>query len=266
LSVDKQQLNSLNDMLTAAQKQLDVLKGIDTTGLSIAQALGGFQAAFAAAQANPINSATSAISTAYQSSLGRAPDAAGLAYWQTQAAAGTSVADITTQISTSSEALIKQAYQDLLGRPADAAGVAYWLGTGESVAQIKADIMKSSEYKDHQHALGVPGFASGGDFGGGLRLVGENGPELEVTGPSRIFNAGQTSDLMRSLSSPSSNADALASAVDRLTAVVNQQQKTIAQQQDALNLIQNSSKRTADTLERVTLGGKSMLTTVDTTA
>lgn len=39
---------------------------------------------------------------------------------------------------------------------------------------------------------GTPAFATGGDFGGGLRLVGENGPELEVTGPSRIFNASQT--------------------------------------------------------------------------
>ena len=38
----------------------------------------------------------------------------------------------------------------------------------------------------------VPAFAAGGSFGGGLRLVGENGPELEVTGPSRIFSAEQT--------------------------------------------------------------------------
>jgi hypothetical protein len=42
----------------------------------------------------------------------------------------------------------------------------------------------------------VPKFAAGGDFMGGLRLVGENGPELEATGPSRIFNAKQTKDIM----------------------------------------------------------------------
>ncbi|MBS1170020.1 MAG: phage tail tape-measure protein [Burkholderiaceae bacterium] len=40
------------------------------------------------------------------------------------------------------------------------------------------------------------GYAEGGDFGGGLRLVGEKGPELEVTGPSRIFNAKQTQDIL----------------------------------------------------------------------
>lgn len=40
------------------------------------------------------------------------------------------------------------------------------------------------------------GFASGGDHPGGLRIVGENGPELEATGPSRIFNANQTRQIL----------------------------------------------------------------------
>lgn len=44
--------------------------------------------------------------------------------------------------------------------------------------------------------ISVPAFEGGGSFGGGLRLVGENGPELEVTGPSRIFNARQTRSMM----------------------------------------------------------------------
>ncbi len=38
----------------------------------------------------------------------------------------------------------------------------------------------------------IPAFASGGTFEGGWRIVGERGPELEATGPSRIFNADQT--------------------------------------------------------------------------
>ncbi|WP_294637588.1 hypothetical protein [uncultured Aquabacterium sp.] len=43
----------------------------------------------------------------------------------------------------------------------------------------------------------VPGFASGGSFGGGWRVVGENGPELEATGPSRIFDASETARILR---------------------------------------------------------------------
>jgi tape measure domain-containing protein len=43
----------------------------------------------------------------------------------------------------------------------------------------------------------VPKFASGGYHKGGVRLVGENGPELEVTGPSRIINADDTKAILR---------------------------------------------------------------------
>jgi hypothetical protein len=37
----------------------------------------------------------------------------------------------------------------------------------------------------------IPGFAEGGSHIGGLRIVGESGPELEYTGPSRIYNGNQ---------------------------------------------------------------------------
>uniref|UniRef100_UPI002591E900 phage tail tip lysozyme n=1 Tax=uncultured Gemmobacter sp. TaxID=1095917 RepID=UPI002591E900 len=46
--------------------------------------------------------------------------------------------------------------------------------------------------------LGIPGFAGGGDHGGGWRIVGENGPELEATGAARIFNATQTREILTS--------------------------------------------------------------------
>lgn len=43
----------------------------------------------------------------------------------------------------------------------------------------------------------IPKFASGGYHKGGVRLVGENGPELEVTGPSHIIDADNTKELLR---------------------------------------------------------------------
>jgi hypothetical protein len=54
---------------------------------------------------------------------------------------------------------------------------------------------------DYQRAYwrafyGVKGFASGGDHPGGLRIVGERGPELEWTGPSRIFNTNQAAGMV----------------------------------------------------------------------
>jgi hypothetical protein len=45
---------------------------------------------------------------------------------------------------------------------------------------------------------GIPAFATGGLHSGGLRLVGERGPELEVTGPARYYSASQTQGMMGS--------------------------------------------------------------------
>jgi hypothetical protein len=53
----------------------------------------------------------------------------------------------------------------------------------------------------------VPRYASGGFHAGGLRLVGENGPELEATGPSRIWDAEDTAAM---LSGGGGNADLVA--------------------------------------------------------
>ena len=42
----------------------------------------------------------------------------------------------------------------------------------------------------------VPGFANGGMHSGGIRLVGERGPELEATGPARYYSASQTQSML----------------------------------------------------------------------
>lgn len=52
----------------------------------------------------------------------------------------------------------------------------------------------------------VPAFAEGGFHAGGLRLVGEDGPELEVTGPARYWTAEQTRGLFSPDSSRASSA------------------------------------------------------------
>lgn len=64
------------------------------------------------------------------------------------------------------------------------------------------------------------GFAGGGDHAGGWRLVGERGPELEATGPSRIFSADETRSIL-SGGAQSSDPGAVA-----LTVVINNQTNT----------------------------------------
>lgn len=43
----------------------------------------------------------------------------------------------------------------------------------------------------------IPGFANGGMFGGGIRMVGERGPEIELTGASRIIPNNRLGDMLR---------------------------------------------------------------------
>lgn len=43
---------------------------------------------------------------------------------------------------------------------------------------------------------GVPAFAAGGMHSGGLRIVGERGPELEATGPARYWSAADTTAML----------------------------------------------------------------------
>lgn len=70
------------------------------------------------------------------------------------------------------------------------------------VARLQAQTLASleatlKEITDPTSRLkSIQGFASGGSFGGGLRLVGEAGPELEVTGPARIFDANTTAQIL----------------------------------------------------------------------
>ena len=61
-------------------------------------------------------------------------------------------------------------------------------------AKLEAEL--EAMRQDIRDLGGVPTFASGGMHSGGMRLVGERGPELEVTGPSRIYSAQQTKSLM----------------------------------------------------------------------
>lgn len=69
--------------------------------------------------------------------------------------------------------------------------LAYGTGNvGQGVALTAAAVSAGAA------AGAIASFANGGSHSGGLRIVGENGPELEATGPSRIYNARQTERML----------------------------------------------------------------------
>ncbi|MFW5490434.1 MAG: hypothetical protein ACNI3A_18755 [Desulfovibrio sp.] len=151
------QAELLRAQLTTSQEELNTLKGISTQIVTLAQARTEYQSA-----QNALQQAASATGTILESNF----DAA--AYRQAK-------------------------YAKLV---AD--------GKYSSVAEAAAGYAQnqsSSGLSDYENYLKwgkghVPGFARGGYHVGGLRLVGETGPELEVTGPAQYFSTGQTTGMV----------------------------------------------------------------------
>ncbi|WP_312375014.1 DUF4214 domain-containing protein [Pseudomonas oryzihabitans] len=189
----------LQGQLDLAQAQIDGINGIDTRLLSVNEALAEILKAISTASPNGTGAknADSIIEAAYRAALGRSADAAGAAYWKQQLASGavnsnnlsTAIAAAGAANAAAAPSQVASAYSSILGREPTAADMAYWTGqvanggVHDVYAAIRAAAIANGQ---------IPGYALGGNHAGGFRIVGENGPELELTGPSRIFSASQT--------------------------------------------------------------------------
>jgi multidrug efflux pump subunit AcrA (membrane-fusion protein) len=94
---------------------------------------------------------------------------------------------------------------------------------------------------------GVPAFATGGLHSGGMRLVGENGPELEVTGPARYYSAAETSSMMGG------------GMVDELRGL----REEVAMLRAEARATAINTGRTQDIMKRITKNGESMIVSTD---
>lgn len=95
---------------------------------------------------------------------------------------------------------------------------------------------------------GVPGYASGGMYGGGVALVGEQGPELiNFRNPGMVYNAAQSANLMSGGSEVADEIRMLRQEVNYLRA---ETRATAA-----------NTGKTTRLLERVTRDGEAMQTT-----
>jgi hypothetical protein len=87
-------------------------------------------------------------------------------------------------------------YNKLFDRDPEPGGYMNWktaLDSGSvSLANLESEIRAGATGLD---ALKVKGFADGGIHTGGWRIVGEEGPELEYTPPSRIYSNSDSSDM-----------------------------------------------------------------------
>ena len=222
----------LQGQLDLAQAQIDAINGVDNTVLSVVDAVNRLHASIIALSPNGTGgmNAEQLVKSTYKAVLGRDADASGLNYWKGQLSSGAvSSNDLASAIRSSANQngeLIRNLYQQILGRAPDAAGMSYWQNAVASgqITDLLAAFKAAAQGE-------IKGFARGGSFEGGARIVGENGPELEVTGPSRIYSHSETKNMFSS-----NNAD--------LVAEIRALRQEVASQ---ANYLQQTTRNTAKT-------------------
>jgi tape measure domain-containing protein len=247
------QLTSIDDLLSNAEQQIDILKGIDTNGLTLVEAMQALTSAIVNSKSNPIVGATASINQAYQQYLGRTPDAAGLEWWQNAAANGAPISQIVDGIAGSTEANLNKLYQSVLGRAPDAEGLAFWMNAYGSTmdAAETADFLKVAQGTDEYKKLHP--------FAVGTNFVPEDMPAFIHAG-ERIIPAADNRELMNRLASPSGNNDALLAEVKALRAEV--QAFRIANSAENTSIAKSSAK-SADALDGAVNGGRPLLTATE---
>ena len=202
-----QEMSRLDNILSVERAQVDQLMGINTNILSLTDAI------------LAINSARNAVVNA---GAGVASPAGVLAGAGNASITDADILNYVQQVGGDPDKILQAAIQ--YGVSASQ----YSAATGASMDDIR----------EFAASRGITGFASGGNFKGGVRIVGEYGPELERTGPSRIYSNSDSKGIF--------DADGIKDAINKLTEVV--------------AIGNKEQRRNADILDRVTLGGTSFRT------
>lgn len=194
----------LQGQLDLAQAQIDGINGIDNRLLTVSEALAEILKAIQTASpgGTGTKNADAIIEAAYRAALGRSADAPGAAYWKQQLASGavnsnnlsTAIAAAGAANAAAAPNQVAAAYASLLGRMPTEADMAYWTGqvanggVHDVAAAIKAAAIANGQ---------IPAFASGGNYAGGLALVGERGPEvIDFNRPGYVYNARETAGML----------------------------------------------------------------------
>jgi hypothetical protein len=206
--------DAATDQLAAAQAQVDLLRNVDTRLITVGEALLGLAGAISAEQT--ARAAAAAAQTVAASTAVPRP-------------AGSANRTTVTRSKDQLEAMMPGNWYALEGE--------------QKIAWINAQRVSVEELKQFGTSPadiawmlknGYRGFANGGMHTGGLRLVGERGPELEVTGPARYWSFNDTQAL---LADPKRREEALAAEIRELRAENAAQARGLVQMQARMNKV-----------------------------
>lgn len=219
------EIAALEATLEAAQNQLDTLRGIDSGVRDVATALELFEIALQeerqareAIEQEQLESGDERLSALLDINAGVQDVASALADFRTalinEQAAAEEAANPTVEIPVAEQDSIITPEEPETGPEFDMEAIVSGLSglnnpdilagfnspitlPGFDFSLPNFDFSAFSGINLGALDLGiVPGFARGGEHSGGLRIVGEQGPELEFTGPSRIMNHGDFMEAM----------------------------------------------------------------------
>ncbi len=208
----KNQVDHLEQLQKTAKEQLDATRGVDMSVKSVDEAFRAFmeivlQEQEGAEGNKPGTGSSSGGGAVFGPGGGGSGNNAADAKYKTPVYLGT--AGTAYQPITDPERVAKldslaptfhkyDGTGDFVGLATDIKALG---GTAKDIAALygfyEADVLAALD------RYGIARFEGGGSHLGGLRLVGENGPELEVTGASRIYSHSQLSSML----SGSSSAD-----------------------------------------------------------
>lgn len=221
--IAQEQLDALNAQIEATQAQIDAIGATTEAVLTVAQAQAALDAATAARDAvmrditaagfasliavgEQTNAQLAALAIAAIQQAQADQAAIDAAQADAVAAAQQAAADAAAAAAAAAAQAAADAAAAAAAAAAVPAGYAEWLAQLQTYnpalqdTQALRDAYANLQAYSLSNMMGfanIPLFADGGSFGGGLRIVGENGPELEATGPARIYDANKTASMMQ---------------------------------------------------------------------
>ena len=185
--------------LAALDRQFDALTNVNSSVLSVKDAIGALGAAMRA-QAAAVQAQARAAAVA--AAAGAAAAARATAAATAAATAGNSGTDTSTtsRTDTSTTSRTDTVVNTTPTLPKLGSSDITTGSTGEASFYSVGgrNFGTSSQARNFIAAQNdIRGYAQGGYHTGGMRMVGERGPELEATGPARIFSHNQTSSMFK---------------------------------------------------------------------